>query len=201
MFSMIQLIAEVVYAGVMITVGMISTESYLLPAKEQVIPVVFNEVRPIWVNPCKYSGVLVPFERDWEERNTDHDGHETIIPADPGPIAGYGILLNKKGCPGEATEHVSMYITKHGENTIIPEKTKYVASDLSSLKEEMKPKWLPQVNRILEAQAESNPVVASFFEFSKQNTKAVETAKDSKSEAEAKVDNGPEQGTGTPGHS
>ncbi len=183
---MFQLIAEVIYAGVALTFAIMPVETYFLPKAGQVVPVVFNEVKPIWVDPCKFSGLIVPFERDWEERTTSFDGQEEIVPAEPGKIGGYAMIFNKKECPGEAAQPVSMAITKMGEDRLIFAKRHYIANSLDSATEEMKPKWLPQVTKVLEAKAESDPAVASFIAFSKQNAKtsAAETpATESKAQA------------------
>ena len=52
---------------------------------------------------CAYKGMLIPFDRTWPEEVRQGDESVTI-PPEPGKIAGYVALINRKECKGKETE-------------------------------------------------------------------------------------------------
>ncbi|MDN0075410.1 hypothetical protein QU481_10960 [Crenobacter sp. SG2303] len=54
---------------------------------------------------CTYTGVMVPYVRDWEEV-VHYSNHEEVRPPEPNKTEGQGIILTKKLCEGKAPESV-----------------------------------------------------------------------------------------------
>ena len=77
------------------TITLVSDATVSLPKNlGDVDPVIFGRHWTQSDSDCKYSGVVVPYARDWELMETSGHG-ETRRPPEPGEIAGYAILLNK----------------------------------------------------------------------------------------------------------
>lgn len=119
---------------------------------------------------CIYSGVMVPFDRTWEEVTRVND-MDLVSPPEPGKIAGYGVLVNRKECEGKAPEAIfrigspnnGMVMARQGR---MMEGAVVYTSLLSELSTDQRPKWLDQVLDTVTKVAESDPAVKSFVEFS-----------------------------------
>ena len=89
-------------------------------------------------------GLMVPFARDWPETQKYGD-IETINPPAPDKIAGRAFLINRKVCPGKADEAIFRVADRWRSAGKLLEKHHFGAEDLSGMREEYRPKWLPQV--------------------------------------------------------
>lgn len=119
---------------------------------------------------CKYSSLMVPYERDWAEEELSVDGPQTIRPPELGKIAGYAFVLNKVKCPGKDAEGIFSTIEWH---TLLRPgnplgKERFFQTTALHPDPDSQPKWLPQVMRVIEAAAESNPTAKSFVDFSRK---------------------------------
>lgn len=123
---------------------------------------------------CRYAGVVVAFDRDWEDEVTI--GEQKIVrPAEPGKLAGYAFLVNKELCPGKPAQRVSyVYDTSAagatlGAKALVKEGHQVQTLPLTKETSELY-RWLPQVMRRIEAVADTNPAAKSFLEFLRQST-------------------------------
>lgn len=128
---------------------------------------------------CRYSGVVVPYEQLWEERTTSF-GIETVTPPQPGKIAAYAIIINRKDCEGrqpEAMFRVATHRRTMFNSGTLGEGASYVVLQLGSLPESARPKWVPQVVEKLAEAAKSDPIAKDFVRFIEESVKAAAEAK------------------------
>lgn len=128
---------------------------------------------------CRYSGVVVPYEQLWEERTTSF-GIESVTPPQPGKIAAYGIIINRKDCEGrqpEAMFRVATHRPTMFNSGILGEGAHYSVLQLNSLPESARPKWVPQVVEKITEVAKSDPVAKEFIRFTEDSAKAAVEAK------------------------
>lgn len=122
---------------------------------------------------CRYSGVVVPYEQLWEERVTSF-GIETVTPPQPGKIAAYAIIINRKDCEGrqpEAMFRVATHRPTMFNSGTLGEGASYVVLQLGSLPESARPRWVPQVLEKLTEAAKSDPVADEFMRFTEASVK------------------------------
>ena len=128
---------------------------------------------------CRYSGVVVPYERLWEERVIS-SGSKTVIPPEPGKIAGYAIVINRKDCDGhqpEARLRVATHYRTLFNGNVLGEGASYVVLPLDSLPESTRPKWVPQVMETLAEAATSDSVAQEFLRFNEESSQVAAEAK------------------------
>ena len=128
---------------------------------------------------CRYSGVVVPYERLWEERVVS-SGSETVIPPEPGKIAGYAIVINRKDCDDrqpEAMLRVATHYRPLFNSNVLGEGASYVVLPLDSLPESTRPKWVPQVMETLAEAAASDSVAQEFLRFNAESSQLAAEAK------------------------
>jgi len=128
---------------------------------------------------CKYLGVMVPFARDWPE-TIKHGDFEAINPPEPDKIVGQAFIINRKVCPDKPDD--AMFRVHEGwRNTTgkLLEKHHFTAQDLYGMREEYRPKWLPQVLARIERVAQHDEQAKAFLDFTAAATaaKAEETTK------------------------
>lgn len=129
---------------------------------------------------CIYRGVVVPYEQLWEERRSNILGIETVAPPQPGKIAAYAIIINRKDCEGRAPEamfRVAEHRRRPFNSDILMEGASYMVLELGNMGEDSRPKWVPQVVEVLAKAAESDPIAKDFVQFSEENAKAAVAAK------------------------
>lgn len=125
---------------------------------------------------CHFHGVMVPYARDWEERVND-GVTETVLPPEPDKIAGMAIIVNRKECPGKPAEamfrvHTELRAPWHRYFAV----AQIQATELSSLREDQRPKWLAQVMKTIEGSAANdNRSAKEFLEFTRQALAAKRT--------------------------
>lgn len=111
---------------------------------------------------CLFSALTVPYERTWPEEIKRADGEVTVLPPEPGKIAGYISVIFKKTCPGGVTQallRAGRQQTVTGRGTILTralssDKTTYFMNtwdnaldsrDMIDPGRKEVPKWWPQV--------------------------------------------------------
>lgn len=115
---------------------------------------------------CKYTGLMVPYVRDWEEV-IKHGEIETVLPPEPNKTAGHAFIINKKVC-GEKVEPVFRTGLVMRTSGGFLYKHSFAAFDVTEMKVEDRPKWLSQVlariNRVVARDADAK----AFVEFNKK---------------------------------
>ena len=114
---------------------------------------------------CKFTGLMVPFVRDWPE-TTKLGEFEHVNPPEPDKTAGQAFIINRKSCPGKPDEAIFRVADKWRNNGKLLEKHHFAASDLSGMREEHRPKWLPQVLARIERVAQQDERAKAFLDFS-----------------------------------
>lgn len=135
------------------------------PGLDQVVAVSFH--REWWrdESDCRFYGVAVPFSRTWEE-HYQHGDVETTSAPEPDTRAGIALVINRKICPGKADE--AIFRTSdiwHGRVTNIYRKSQHYSIEVASLREDLRPKWLPQVMERIEKSSSTNLAAKNFLEF------------------------------------
>jgi hypothetical protein len=112
---------------------------------------------------CRYTGVLVPYVRDWPE-TIKHGDQEQVIPPDLDHTAGHAIILDKKICPGQADQRVFLVDEVQRNIGRIAEAESFHFSDPAELRPEYRPKWMPQVLQRIQRVAEHDANAKQFFD-------------------------------------
>lgn len=170
----IDLLATIVHTTALLTYG-VEVVQPVPPSKlHSVVPFEGRPVAPLFssARDCRYYGVAVPFERDWEVVNENTMTHtKTVLPPAPGKVQSYAILINKKTCPGKESER--MFIGGSGKtgsglfgDAGLIKRDTFMATDISAKPEEQ-PKWLPQVMKVIEAAEPTQPFVKEFLDYSR----------------------------------
>lgn len=121
---------------------------------------------------CRYSGVVTPYVRDWDEKVMRGE-QEVIIPATPDKFEGHAILINKKACKGMADEQVFYYNDMPGrppkEGKFWIPVIKFATYELAGTNKDHIPRWYPQVMAKIMKSAETNEVARTFLAESKES--------------------------------
>lgn len=100
---------------------------------------------------CRFSGVMVPFSRTWEEKLM-RGSDEVVSPPMPDKLLGHAILLNRKQC-GDAAPVKIMRVGAEprslGFQRMVEGKM-VITYDLGEMTRDQLPPWLPQVMERLE---------------------------------------------------
>lgn len=130
----------------------------------QVYAVEMQQRRPYGFARCEYTGVMVEYFRDWEER--DAWGNVTRE-ADAEESVGYALILNKESCPNKAPRDIAKVGSRfHGifGNRYVSRKNfSMTAVDYSKMAQDLRPKWIPQVLNTIKREADTNPAAATFL--------------------------------------
>ncbi len=127
---------------------------------------------------CIYHGLIVPYEKLWEERSNPW-GVESVSPPEPGKIAELAYVFNKKVCDdGQSIEPVlrvatGLYRTTMGD--IMPQGVPLTTYALSAAEEDH-PKWLPQVLERIAQAADTNPAAKEFLQFTEESARKLAEA-------------------------
>ncbi|KVP39962.1 hypothetical protein [Burkholderia ubonensis] len=114
---------------------------------------------------CKYTGLMVPFVRDWEEV-VKHGEIETVRAPEPDKTAGHAFIINRKVCgdtvtpvfrTAEINRTWSGFLYKHS----------IVAFDVADMRPDQRPKWLEQVLHRVERVSAHDEKAKEFIEFNK----------------------------------
>jgi len=174
--SAIPFLAGCVALDVAYLAGQVMTQELSTIARAESDVLIKNDVKvyavkmfqqhPMWVPPCKYSGVLVEYAQDWDEVDTEG---RVIRKAAPDGKAGYALILNKEDCPekepadilkvGTREDHYMFGASKY----VIREGHGHLAMNYLEMNPELRPEWMPQVIRTIKSEAASNPDAADFL--------------------------------------
>ncbi|QTX19922.1 hypothetical protein [Comamonas aquatica] len=110
---------------------------------------------------CQFDGVVVPWERTWEERALGGDAaNPQMLPPEPGKIAGYAAVVYQRTCPGkkpEAILHVGVQGTGIFSKPEILAGSSVGMQDVLLTQATNRPQWLPQVVERLVRVAPTSP--------------------------------------------
>lgn len=170
----IDLLATIVHTTALLNYGVEVLQPVPPSELHAVVPFEGRPVAPLWssARDCRYSGIAVPYERDWEVVSENTMTHsKTVLPPEPGKIHSYAIIINKKSCPGKEPERLLIGASKmtgalFNNNLGIIKRDSFVATDISAKPEEQ-PKWLSQVMRVIEAAEPAQPFVKEFLDYSR----------------------------------
>lgn len=172
---MLDLILNIGYTAVLMSFGVVLTKPVPPSELHAVVPF---EGKPIVSyfsaeRHCRFHGVAVPYERDWEIVSENTMTHtKTVMPPEPGKLHSYAILINKKICPGKEPERMLLGgsgQTSPWKHLGIIEGDKVMMSSISQ-ETEKQPKWLPQVMRVIELAEPTQPFIKEFLDYSRAGT-------------------------------
>lgn len=186
-------VINLIFLGAMALANIVlhnTADTPLPAAKGEVVTIAFREeaynVMDAWgmrdtSGFCRWTGVAIPYARTWEE--TVSNGYvETVLSSEPDKIAGYALLINKKQCPGKADEAMFRVATM-----IEPPTSRFKGTlmmgyagrfvQLASLREDERPRWLPQVLGALANAAKTNPAAKEFVDYTHQAEEAARATK------------------------
>ncbi|MFL9864157.1 hypothetical protein PQR67_08255 [Paraburkholderia fungorum] len=124
------------------------------PEEREIVEVV--GFHPQWYkadSKCHYTGLIVPYVRDWPE-TVRRGQEEEVLPPDFEHTAGHAVILDKKTCPGKEDEKVFLVDAVERNFGYLGGGTDFHFDDPDTIKPEYKPKWLPQVMQRLARVAE-----------------------------------------------
>lgn len=157
-----------VAATLLANIMLYSDQDYPFPeARESVVQVSMH--REFWRDDgngkCKYTGVMVPYVRDWPEV-IKHGEIETVLPPEPDKTAGHAFIINRKVC-GDKVEPVfrtgEVFRTSGG----FLYKHSFAAFDVTDMREDQRPKWLVQVLQRIDRVAANDDKAKAFVEFNR----------------------------------
>ncbi|MGD1325391.1 hypothetical protein ACNHE5_10790 [Pandoraea pnomenusa] len=143
----------------------------------RVYAIAMKQQGPFWIDKCHYDGVMVQYARDWEEVQKSTG---VVFSPEPDKPVGYALILTKEKCPGKNERKIfsvdSKYFYPFNRAYVIREGHRMDAVDYASQREEMRPKWMPQVLKTIEADAPRNVAAQSFLAEMKARTEPIATA-------------------------
>ncbi|MGT2476503.1 hypothetical protein [Paraburkholderia terrae] len=131
---------------------------------------------------CHYSGLIVPYVRDWPETINAGRSDERVLPPDPDHTAGHAVILDTKTCPGKEDEKIFLVDAVERNFGALGGGTDFHFDDPDTIKPEYKPKWLPQVMESLQRVAEhddnAKEMVTSITQLEQKRAKQAQAAAD-----------------------
>lgn len=110
---------------------------------------------------CVYTGLVVPYARDWN----DVDEFNNIVrPAEPDVPVAQAILVNKKVCDGKPDEIILRAGETWGTKGILRPGNIINVVDMTEAREDQRPKWYLQVMTRVERLASTDAKVKDFVE-------------------------------------
>lgn len=172
---LIDVIGTIIQTGILITIGSVLSSPIEPVGLHEVTVVETKPIKPMWSaeRHCRFHGVAIPYERDWEivsENTLTHT--RSVIPPAPGKIHDIAILINKKTCPGKEPERVFLSgsapdgIWNYGGKGL---GWKILLTSVGKTPEDQ-PKWLPQVLKVIEGAESSQTFVKEFIEYSREGS-------------------------------
>lgn len=167
----VDLLANIVYTAALLTYG--STLSVpieptplhgVATVETQPIASYFSSERK-----CRYSGLAVPYERDWETEDINPLTRvKSIVPAQPGEVEEIAIIINKKTCPGKEPERMLLQGVVRDKIWDVGGKGIgwHIMLTSVSQKEEERPKWFDQVLNVITAAKDTDHRAKEFLEYS-----------------------------------
>ena len=146
---------------------------------------------------CFYTGMVVPFERTWPEE-IERGGEKVVLPPEPGKIAGYVAVINRKECKGLETEAIlrtgivrSRTLLFGSRGPQVDKHTFFPAGDMLETPAEKVQPWFPQVVERLERLSVQDKVAKAFLTSSASELATVLPGRNGKPQAAALVTEGP----------
>lgn len=155
-------------ATLLSNITLYSDEDYRFPDDRETVTAVSTH-REWWREDgngkCKYTGVLVPFVRDWEQVVKQGD-LETVLPPEPNKTAGEAFIINRKVC-GDKVEPV--FRTAEIQRTFggFLYKHSIAAFDVTEMRPDQRPRWLEQVLHKVERAAAHDEQAKAFLDYTK----------------------------------
>ncbi|KWA83997.1 hypothetical protein WL29_21775 [Burkholderia ubonensis] len=155
-------------ATLLSNITLYSDEDYRFPEQRETVTAVSTH-REWWREDgngkCKYTGVMVPFVRDWEQVVKQGE-LETVLPPEPDKTVGQAFIINRKVC-GDKVEPV--FRTAEIQRTFsgFLYKHSIAAFDVTEMRPDQRPRWLEQVLRRVERVAAHDEQAKAFLEFNK----------------------------------
>lgn len=150
------------------------------PEEREIVEVV--GFHPQWYkadSKCNYTGLIVPYVRDWPE-TVRRGQEEEVLPPDLEHTAGHAVILDKKTCPGKDDEKVFLVDAVERNFGALGGGTDFHFDDPDTIKPEYKPKWLPQVmqrlQRIGEHDDNAKEMVASIAQLEQKRAEQAPAA-------------------------
>lgn len=127
---------------------------------------------------CQYTGLMVPFVRDWTMVVKENDGMERELPPDLETRAGHAIIYNQKICKDRPAEAVFRMGSTNARNFFnqLPEGGPVFISDFYDMKPEQIPQWLKQVTERIERVAAKDAAAQQFITVSAKDLENVKAA-------------------------
>lgn len=155
-----------------------STTDVKIQENISVYAVEMKQQAPMWADKCLYDGVMVQYARDWEETQ---ESTGIVLPAEPDKPLGYALILTKEKCPGKAERDIfsagsKFFYPLFGKDYVIREGHRIDSVDYASQRDDMRPKWMPQVLRTIESESTSNPAANSFITEMKRRADAAKVS-------------------------
>jgi hypothetical protein len=130
----------------------------------RVYSVAMRQQTPYGVDKCSYDGVMVQYARDWEEVQSST---ERVLPPEPDKPIGYALILTREKCPGKNERPIfstgsKFFYPLFGRAYVIREGHSVNAVDYAGQRENMRPKWMPQVLKTIEAEVPNNKAAQMF---------------------------------------
>jgi hypothetical protein len=94
---------------------------------------------------CDYTGVMVPFVRDWAETLDEGKPTERVLPPDPDTTVGQAYIFTKVVCDGKPAEHVLLVDEDWRAVTRIADGHTINAQNYYGIRPDQRPKWFDQV--------------------------------------------------------
>ena len=122
---------------------------------------------------CRYTGIMVPFVRDWSETKQEH-GTPVIVPPMPDVTVGHAVLFNQKLCKDKPAETIFRVGATSGANFFmrLPEGASVQSYDFNEMRAEHIPPWLGQSLSRVARVASTDPVARKFMEQSAKDLQA-----------------------------
>ena len=146
---------------------------------------------------CFYTGMVVPFERTWPEE-IERGGEKVVLPPEPGKIAGYVALINRKECKGLETEAIlraglvrSRTLLFGSRGPQVDKHTFFPAGDMLETPAEKVQPWFQQVVERLERLSMQDKVAKTLLTSSASELATVLPGRNGKRQAAALVPEGP----------
>lgn len=154
----------------------------------RVYSISMKQQAPFWVEKCYYEGVMVQYARDWEELQPSTG---IVFSPEPDKPIGYALILTKEKCPGKEERGIlsvgAKYFYPFNKSYVIREGHRMDAVDYASQQEDMRPKWMPQVLKIIEADAPRNVAAQNFLSEMNARTESTTAADGAKRMSAASV--------------
>jgi len=112
---------------------------------------------------CKYTGLMVPYVRTWEEVIKQGDD-EIVLPPEPNKTAGHAFIINRKVCGDKVEPVLRTGVVMRTSGGFLYNHS-FAAFDVTEMKPEQRPKWLEQVLHRIDQVAATDQKAKDFTSF------------------------------------